>query len=400
MGRGNIFMGYVQGKIGGTVFSVSHGKQLERAYNPNKYDPRTNPQILKRAKWANASLFYSRSSKAQFKFAYQDLRKNESPQNAFMRTNALKAFRTIPANINDFYYPSIGIYTMSHGSVRPIQFCWANGKFRSTQVRYTPANPNMETLSELSEFLITQGYLEGDIITITLIKTDARLGNVSQPIIPGTYQPEYSTIQFRIDTQSQIELEQLGLFGVSSSANRFIWGLNDTFNTEDYIGAGVIQVSRQWKDKIHVSDADLVLDETALAALSYSMTNTWRDIVLQAWGATGDAILNGTQSANKTDKTDIFFQYGFTLPATNQDLNNKTLVLSQFVNPEDIAQHLLLYDSSGLPLQIKVGLSRTCQLKDWAGNDVGSLSWISGNTPTWKFTMNEFAPTIAGIIWQ
>lgn len=399
MGRGNIFMGYVAGKIGDTVFSVSHGKQLERAYNPNKYDAKTNSQVLKRSKWANASLFYSRSTKATFKFAYQDMRKNESAQNVFMRNNAERAMRTIPSNVTNFKYPSIGLYLMSRGVIKPLQFCWANGRFRSYITRYHPENPNLETLGQLSQALVTLGYKEGQIVTITLIKTDATLGSEIQPIVEGTYQPEYETIQFIIDTNSSANLEQMNLFGVEQSTNQFIWGVNERFAADTNIGAGMIQVSEVVNNKVQVSDAELVLTPIALAALSLSCKISWRDIVLQAWGATGDAVLNGSQAVNARSNYDVFMNYDFALPTGGETMNNKYISLSKQATASDVARHLMIFNTQGVRYIIEVAADHLCKIKTTAGIEVGELQWQVIFARTWKIVFTDTSQEVAGILW-
>lgn len=399
MGRGNLFLGYAAGKIGDTVFSVSHGKQLERAYNPTKYDARSNSQILKRSKWANASLFYSRSTRATFKFAFQDMRKNESSQNAFMRNNAERAMRTIPTYVTDFKYPSIGLYLMSRGVIKPMQFCWANGKFRSYLTRYHPENPNLETLGQLSQALVTLGYKEGQIITITLIKTDATLGSEVQPIVEGTYQPEYEIIQFIIDTTSAANLEQMNLFGVEQSNNRFIWGVNEQFAADTNIGAGMIQVSEVVNNKVQVSDAELVLTPIALAALSLSCKIPWRDIVLQAWGANGNAVLNGSQAVNARSNKDVFLYYPFSLPNTGANMNNQLIQLTSAVTASDIAEHLQIFNTQGVRYAIEVQTDYNCKIKTKEGLEVATLTWQTPTQRTWKITFTDTSAEIAGIVW-
>lgn len=72
MAKGNLFWNLGRGKVGSLVLSINKGQVVTRQYQPNVANPRSNAQMLQRARFASCVNFYKRASENFFKFAYED----------------------------------------------------------------------------------------------------------------------------------------------------------------------------------------------------------------------------------------------------------------------------------------------------------------------------------------
>lgn len=59
MAKGHAFFGKIRGRIGGAVYRVQNGIQVISEYNPNPLNPKSNKQIVHRAKFSCCSAFSS-----------------------------------------------------------------------------------------------------------------------------------------------------------------------------------------------------------------------------------------------------------------------------------------------------------------------------------------------------
>lgn len=117
MAKGNMFIGNGSGKVGNLVVSTRAGEQITRVYQPRVANPKSYQQMLQRAKFANAVKFYKKAVQNFFKFAFEDKKKSESDYNAFMRHNVMNSTLLSKENVDDSYFPALGRWQMSSGSL-------------------------------------------------------------------------------------------------------------------------------------------------------------------------------------------------------------------------------------------------------------------------------------------
>lgn len=351
MARGNLIQGYGRGKLGSTVYSISHGVQVSRVYNPAKFDRKSDSQIIRRAQWISASQYYSRAIASQFKFAFENKKPNESFQNAFMKRNWNKGILIKYDDVRNPNYPSVGNFVVSEGSLRPIE-C----KFDPALAFYfefkdiNDMSVDADTLGYLSRCLIAQGYRNGDIITFSVIDTTSNAGSNSQPIIPGNTPPRYTFIQFRLDKDSNIKLDTMGLVFLESTdiGREGYFGLGADVDLDQYaICAGCVQVSRQLKSRLLVSYAELTLNTAGRQAMMYGTSNEWRQIVIDSWKSTGDALLQGGESENATSDSVINILSDLTFPRTFASLTSKAIVTNKILTPTQFGERIIFYKPNG-----------------------------------------------------
>lgn len=120
MAKGNMILGYLRGAIGDIVFWRAKGQQMARARNRAPANPRTEYQMMQRAKWANVAKFVKMAPPRFFKFAFEGKGLSLTDYNVFYRENILRSplmSKTASANPA---YPALGIFVMSRGSLPSI----------------------------------------------------------------------------------------------------------------------------------------------------------------------------------------------------------------------------------------------------------------------------------------
>ena len=213
MAKGNMFIGNGSGKVGNLVVATRAGEQITRVYQPRVANPKSYQQMLQRAKFANAVKFYKKAVQNFFKFAFEDKKKSESDYNAFMRHNIMNSTLLIKGNVDDDYFPALGRWVMSSGSL-PNAF---NIKIAGDS-EFAFVNDGIKanaTIGDISSALIGQGFHTGDIITFVLITSpvtylDFDLTNLYDS---GLKQPEWLIVQFTIDAKDTRDISQANYLG-------------------------------------------------------------------------------------------------------------------------------------------------------------------------------------------
>lgn len=350
MARGNLIQGYGRGKLGSTVYSISHGVQVSRVYNPAKYDRKSDAQIIRRAQWIAASQFYSRALAAQFKFAFENKKPNASEQNIFMKLNWNRGMLKSFDQVSDPNCPSVGRFIISNGSLRPIQALATEDVPLYFIVPEQPeGQTGYETLGYLSRCLIAQGYRSGDILTFTAINTDALAGSNQQPIVTGAEPPVYNFVQVRLDPESTIPLSSLNLVyleGEPFLPTGYIGFATDLDIDQYAIGGGAIQMSRQLRNRLLVSYAEINLNPEAQRAFNYGLSQEWRQTVIDSWKTTGDALLQGTQVENSSSRTVNQVTSDLTFPRTWASMNTKAIVTQYITNPRTFVEKIVIADEA------------------------------------------------------
>lgn len=303
MAKGNMFIGNGSGKVGNLVVATRAGEQITRVYQPRVANPKSYQQMLQRAKFANAVKFYKKAVQNFFKFAFEDKKKGESDYNAFMRHNVMNSALLVKGNVDDAYFPALGRWQMSSGSLpNPLNiesdgasgFSFDNDGFDGS------AN-----IGQISSSLIGQGFNTGDIITFVLITSpvnsiDFDLSNLYDT---GLKQPEWLIVQFVLDTKDNRSLSQAnyvgtrygGLSGFEGNSLVVADGkIQWDGNFEDLMAASCCIATRKTGSGVMASNTSLFGNPNFDKMLSDAEGTDYENEVLVSWGAREGAILKGS----------------------------------------------------------------------------------------------------------
>lgn len=296
MSKGNMFVGSAKGRVGNLVLYTRKGSQITRAYQSTVKNPKTSGQMLQRAKFANAVKFYQKAVQHFFKFAYQDQKKTETAFNAFMRHNVDRACLLRMDEVNDPYFPALGRWMMSQGSLAaPMvpKFTDANALFANTGIKGTE-----KTVADLSSILIGQGYHVGDIITFVCISSlvnsvDFDLSNYYDS--GNLLQPQWDIRQLIVSTSDQTAISDIPSLGPSVGVLSAVnGGLQFAFTNPQYSNAAAVIATRKGSGVTYASNAELVPNSVTLAMINATTTTAWIAEVTASWQSQGDAILQGS----------------------------------------------------------------------------------------------------------
>lgn len=302
MAKGNMFVSTATGKVGNLVLYSRSGSQVTRAYQSKIANPKTNKQMLQRAKFANAVKFYQKAIQHFFRFAYQDKKSNETVFNAFMRHNVGVSCALRNDEVEDAYFPALGRWVLSSGSLASPMIPVFNDNV--ALFANTGLSAETNTVASVSNALIAQGFNAGDIVTIVAISSlvtsvDFDLtnyydsGNLTQPL--------WEVRQFIISTTDATQIADIPRLGATVGAlAAAAGGLEFTFTHAEYSNSVACIVTRVGSSITYANNAELVPNSVALAMISQSNTDAWIAEVIASWGATGDAILHGSVANGST----------------------------------------------------------------------------------------------------
>ena len=305
MSKGNMFIGNGSGKVGNLVVATRAGEQITRVYQPRVANPKSYSQMLQRAKFANAVKFYKKAVQNFFKFAFEDKKKSESDYNAFMRHNIMNSTLLVKGNVDDGYFPALGRWQMSSGSL-PNAFSVSkaeNSGFVFVNDGYT--QDAALTIGQLSSILIGQGFHTGDIVTFVLITSpvtylDYDLTNLYDS---GLSQPQWLIVQFVVDTSDNRALSQAnyigsrygGLAGFEGNSLVIADGtISWDGNFDDQMAATCCIVTRNTGSGVLATNTSLFGNTVFDKMLSDAEGTKYENEVLVSWGAREGAILKGS----------------------------------------------------------------------------------------------------------
>ena len=305
MAKGNMFIGNGSGKVGNLVVATRAGEQITRVYQPRVANPKSYKQMLQRAKFANAVKFYKKAVQNFFKFAFEDKKKSESDYNAFMRHNIMNSALLIKGNVDDAYFPALGRWVMSSGSL-PNAFDIVKADDGGFLFVNEGMKPNA-TIGDISSLLLGQGFHTGDIITFVLITSpvtylDFDLTNLYDS---GLQQPDWLIVQFAIDPKDTRDISQANFIGsrngglgayegnslVISNDNAIHWlGYPD----DEEMAAACCIVTRNTGSGVMATNTTLFGNEVFDKMLSDAEGTNYENEVLVSWGTRERAILKGS----------------------------------------------------------------------------------------------------------
>ena len=304
-----MFIGNGSGKVGNLVVATRAGEQITRVYQPRVANPKSYQQMLQRAKFANAVKFYKKAVQNFFKFAFEDKKKAESDYNAFMRHNVMNSALLIKGNVDDAYFPALGRWVMSSGSL-PNAFSMEKTENSGFAFRNDGIKANA-TIGDISSALIGQGYHTGDIVTFVLITSpvtylDFDLTNLYDS---GLQQPNWLIVQFAIDARDTRALSQANYLGSrygglgDYEGNSLIFGDDGTIqwdfpkqdgNFGSEMAATCCIVTRITGSGVLATNTSLFGNDNFDKMLSDAEGTNYENEVLVSWGAREGAILKGS----------------------------------------------------------------------------------------------------------
>ena len=304
MAKGNMFIGNGSGKVGNLVVATRAGEQITRVYQPRVANPKSYQQMLQRAKFANAVKFYKKAVQNFFKFAFEDKKKSESDYNAFMRHNIMNSALLIKGNVDDSYFPALGRWQMSSGSL-PNAFSIKNVEASGFAFVSEGMKTNA-TIGDISSALIGQGFHTGDIVTFVLITSpvtylDFDLTNLYDS---GLVQPQWLIVQFAIDPRDTRVISQANYLGsrngglAAYEGNSLLVSGDGTIrwsgNFENEMAATCCIVTRSTGSGVLATNTSLFGNTNFDKMLSDAEGTNYENEVLVSWGAREGAILKGS----------------------------------------------------------------------------------------------------------
>lgn len=314
MAKGNMFIGNGSGKVGNLVVSTRAGEQITRVYQPRVANPKSFTQMLQRAKFANAVKFYKKAVQNFFKFAYEDKKKSESDYNAFMRHNVMNSALLTKANVDDAYFPALGRWVMSSGSL-PNPFNIENDEESAGFSFDNDGFDGSANIGQISSSLIGQGFNTGDIITFVLITSPVNSldFDLTKLYDTGLRQPEWLIVQFVVDTNDNRSLSQANYVGaryggLSGFEGNSLYVANGKISWdgsfEDLMAASCCIATRKNGSGVMATNTTLFGNTNFNNMLSSAEGTDYENKVLVSWGAQEGAILKGsiaTRSGNGTE---------------------------------------------------------------------------------------------------
>lgn len=289
-------MSQARGKLGGFVYSVVKGQQVQRAYNSKPSNPQTAAQLYQRALFVDAVKFYTRGRRELFQFAFEDKKRTESDYNAFMRANTKRGVVISKAAFENYYYPALGNFILAKGTLQPTNDFIASGNSSYIGIAkpVVTEETTVTTVGQLAA-LIVDGvdYLADDILTFVSIKS-------------GAYGPTYiPNVEGEIDGTTDWDIHQVMLtlgstqplsdFGVSatittdSQSNKSLVVRSVEELSSDFIFAGAVIHSRNTSTGVRTSTQELKLNTSATSAIEDARARTYVDAVVESWRTTQQA---------------------------------------------------------------------------------------------------------------
>lgn len=334
MAKGNMFIGNGSGKVGNLVVATRAGEQITRVYQPRVANPKSYQQMLQRAKFANAVKFYKKAVQNFFKFAFEDKKKAESDYNAFMRHNVMNSTLLVKPNVDDAYFPALGRWQMSSGSLPNPFDIESDGGYGFSF--FNDGFDDAANIGQISSTLIGQGFNTGDIITFVLITSpvnslDFDLSNLYDS---GLKQPEWLIVQFVVDTKDNRSLSQAnyvgarygGLSGFEGNSLVVVDGtIQWDGNFEHLMAATCCIVTRKTGSGVMATNTTLFGNPNFDKMLSDAEVTNYENEVLVSWGAREGAILKGSIATRSGAASVVGLKVNgerppFTQTATNGDV--------------------------------------------------------------------------------
>lgn len=266
MAKGNLILGTAKNSVGDVVMYRREGAQITRVRVRNVKNPKTNAQSFQRAIMAPIAKFYSPLS-VVLERSFEGLSKAKS-HNKFNQVNANLARKNkwaLPKGTGFFPLP----YQLSQGTIPSVNVKNDGGSLQYT-IDIAHKGAAATTIGQMSADFIAAGYKAGDVVTVIAVSGKEGSSNFF-PL----------SMQFEIDSASQVEISTLTTNGVSITSVEN--GGYEVKHVNDLLFACAVIVSRFDGNMWRRSTQSLVVDLTkipdvttdaavAAAIASYGMT--------------------------------------------------------------------------------------------------------------------------------
>lgn len=296
MAKGNMMLGYSRGSVGDVTFSRLKGQQIAKARNRTPNNPKTKTQMMQRSLFVSATKFYQQARAKFFKFAFEDKKLHESDFNAFMRHNVKNGTNMTQEAVQAYNYPALGMWVLSKGSLQPFVQKTEGNFYKASTGIVVPSNYEVPTkVGELSKTLIQSNRFQvGDMLTMV----EYGFSTVGAAPVPALaplnddYNTYFSFKQMIIDTESTELLTKYDM-SVEVDGTTHVLYITSTYEVYDerYVALCLIH-SRQTANGLLVSDSVLLGSGLYDDAVKACADDAYIQQVLNAWGATEEAILS------------------------------------------------------------------------------------------------------------
>ena len=396
------YVGDARGKLGEGVFMRSKGQTIVRGYNPSPLNRRTVSQQVQRAQFSAAVKFFSRGVQNLFQFAFETKPTKESDYNAFMRLNAKKGIYFGPAeNANDAF-PALAPWAMTRGSLKGASVDFDQlPRVYFSGIDSVPAR----TIAALSQAIIASdsNYEVGDILTFVNIDMMYPAGTPSYPFdtVPELA-PIWSLYQIILDTSDTSALPADTWFmQIDTDYGLGIWPKQSDVLTA-YAGGCCFVHSRVRNGKVYVSDSNLDLNNQATLAYNYGRSDTWRRVVMAAWGTEAESILQGSVAARqRVIATELILTFNPPIDSGNITLSD-TITITGTHTLSDIATHLVVRNADNDDYEVVVDGDRLTMIPP-GQTASSSLAWSyadRGDASVLTFAGAPSGFVVQSIGWQ
>lgn len=296
MAKGNMMLGYSRGSVGDVTFSRLKGQQIAKARNRNPNNPKTKTQMMQRSLFVSATKFYQQARAKFFKFAFEDKKYHESDFNAFMRHNVKNGTNMTQEAVKAYNYPALGLWALSKGSLEPfVQKSEGNYYKANTGIVVPQGYQVPTTVGDLSKTLIQSNRFQvGDMLTMVNYGF-TRVGEAPVPALAplnDDYMTYFTFKQMVINTESTESLTKYDLAVEVDGTTHvlYITSTNEVYD-ERYVAVCLIH-SRQTANGLLVNDSVLLPSALFDQAVKACADDAYIQQVLNAWGATEEAILS------------------------------------------------------------------------------------------------------------
>lgn len=289
-------LGYSRGSVGDVTFSRLKGQQIAKARNRNPNNPKTKTQMMQRSLFVSATKFYQQARAKFFKFAFEDKKYHESDFNAFMRHNVKNGTNMTQEAVQAYNYPALGMWVLSKGSLQPFEQKSDENYFKANTGIVVPQDYQVPTkVGELSATLIQSNRFQpGDMLTMVNYGF-TMVGDAPVPALAplnDDYMTYFTYKQMVINTDSTESLSKYDI-GVEVDGTTHVLYITSTGAVYDerYVAVCLIH-SRQTANGLLVSDSVLLPSALFDEAVKACADDAYIQQVLNAWGATEEAILS------------------------------------------------------------------------------------------------------------
>ena len=291
-----MMLGYSRGSVGDVTFSRLKGQQIAKARNRNPNNPKTKTQMMQRSLFVSATKFYQQARAKFFKFAFEDKKLHESDFNAFMRHNVKNGTNMTQEAVQANNYPALGMWALSKGSLEPfVQKAEGNYYKANTGIVVPQGYQVPTTVGELSKTLIQSNRFQpGDMLTMVQYGF-SMVGAAEMPSLAplnDDYMTYFTYKQMVINTDSTEALTKYDI-GVEVDGTTHVLYITSTGAVYDerYVAVCLIH-SRQTANGLLVNDSVLLPSALFDNAVTACADDVYIQQVLNAWGATEEAILS------------------------------------------------------------------------------------------------------------